>query len=60
MDELSASRPDWFVDHVHQNSTGIKVFTQMYIDRISALLANLLGPRPPGSGPATAIRIEPP
>ena len=58
--ELSASRPDWFVDHVHQNSTGVRVFTQMYIDRISALLANPLGPRPPGPGLAAAVRLGPP
>ena len=58
--ELSASRPDWFVDHVHQNYNGVKVFTQMYIDRISALLADPLGPRPPGSGPIVATRLGPP
>jgi lysophospholipase L1-like esterase len=57
--ELSASRPDWFVDHVHQNSTGVRVFTQMYIDRISALLATPLGPRPPGPGLAAAMRLGP-
>jgi lysophospholipase L1-like esterase len=56
---LSASRPDWFVDHVHQNFTGVKVFTQMYIDRISALLADPLGPRPPGPGLAAATRLGP-
>ena len=57
--ELSASRPDWFVDHVHQISTGVEMFTQMYIDRISALLANPLGPRPPGSGLAAARCLGP-
>jgi lysophospholipase L1-like esterase len=57
--ELSASRPDWFVDHVHQNSAGVRVFTQMYIDRISALLTNPLGPRPPGPGLAAATRLGP-
>lgn len=57
--DLSASRPDWFVDHVHQNFTGVEVFTQMYIDRISALLADPLGPRPLGPGLAAATRLGP-
>ena len=57
--ELSTSRSDWFADHVHPNSTGVKAFAQMYIDRISAMLANPLGPRPPGPGLTTAVRLGP-
>ncbi len=55
--DLALLRPDWFVDHVHQNVEDVKVFTQMYIDRISALLADPLGPRPAGPGLAAATRL---
>ena len=55
--ELSASRPDWFVDRTHQNSTGVKVFAQMHIDQISALLADPFGPQAPGPGLTAATRL---
>ena len=57
--DLAASRPDWFLDEVHQNVEGVKVFTQMYIDQISMFLADPLGPRPDGPGLALATRLGP-
>lgn len=58
--DLAASRPDWFDDHVHPTFTGLAAFTQMYIDGIRTLLADPLGPRPPGDGLQPAVRLGPP
>ncbi len=57
--DLAFLRPDWFVDQVHQNITGVKAFTRLYIDRISALLVDPLGPSVTGPRPARATRLGP-
>ena len=54
---ITVNRPDLFLDDVHPNVAGVVVLTQMYIDHISALLADPLGPHTPGPGLASAERI---
>lgn len=57
--ELVAGRSELFLDHVHQNVAGVKIFTQMYINEITTLLANPLGPKPAGPGEVPAVRLGP-
>ncbi len=56
---LATPHPEWFIDTVHPNAVGVRVFTQMYIDAIRTLLADPLGPSVPGPGLATATRLGP-
>lgn len=56
-DSLVAHQPGLFLDHVHPNADGVNVLTQLYIDRISELLDNPLGPTIPGPGLARADRL---
>ncbi len=57
---ISLQHPEWFVDAVHQNIGGVIRFTQMYIDEISALLANPPGPVAPLPGTQLAVRLGTP
>ncbi len=57
---LSMSQPGWFIDDVHQNITGLRAFSEMYVRDISALLNDPPGPPPPRTGMQTAVRLGSP
>jgi hypothetical protein len=54
---LSLQRPDWFLDAVHQNVTGLIPFTQLYVDEIRSLLADPPGPVPSRPGVQRSVRL---
>jgi lysophospholipase L1-like esterase len=54
---LSLMRPDWFIDAVHPNVTGLVRFTQLYVDEIRSLLAEPPGPPPTRPGVQRAVRL---